>query len=96
MVCQPSGVAGTSDSCEAIAISHVMYYAAIVRIGLALCAGVILLQPVITSTASYFLFDERLTLAQWFSGMTAIGGAVILLYTQRRLAQLPVSPPPPD
>jgi drug/metabolite transporter (DMT)-like permease len=79
-----------------IAISHVMYYAAIVRIGLALCAGVILLQPVITSTASYFLFHERLTLAQWLSGVTAIGGAVIMLYTQRRLAQLPISPPPPD
>jgi drug/metabolite transporter (DMT)-like permease len=79
-----------------IALSHVMYYAAIVRIGLALCAGVILVQPVITSTASYFLFQERLTLAQWLSGVTAMGGAVILLYTQRRLAQPPTSPPPPD
>ncbi len=68
-----------------IAITHVTYYAAIARIGVSLSAGVILLQPFITSTCSYFLFDERLTVHQWLSGLTAIAGAVIMLDTQRRL-----------
>jgi len=71
-----------------IAIGHVMYYSAIVRIGVALSNGVILLQPFITSTCSYFLFDERLTIAQWLSGLTAMVGAVIMLNTQRRLTRL--------
>jgi len=71
-----------------IAITHVTYYAAITRIGVALSAGVILLQPFITSTCSYFMFDERLTLGQWLSGLTAMIGAIIMLNTQRRLTRL--------
>jgi len=68
-----------------IAITHVTYYSAIARIGVALTSGVILLQPFITSTCSYFLFGERLTIGQWLSGLTAMVGAVIMLNTQRRL-----------
>lgn len=79
-----------------IAITHVTYYAAIARIGVSLTAGVILLQPFITSTCSYFLFGERLTVRQWLSGLTAIIGAIIMLNTQRRLAKLPPFPSQPD
>ena len=68
-----------------IAISHVTYYAALARLGVALSSGVILLQPFLTSTASYFLFGERLTAAQWLSGVAAVGGAVLLLNAQRRM-----------
>jgi len=70
-----------------IAITHVTYYSAIARIGVALSTGVILLQPFITSTCSYFLFGERLTVGQWLSGLTAMVGAVIMLNTQRRLTR---------
>ncbi len=62
-----------------IAITHVTYYAAIARLGVALAGGVILLQPFLTSTASYFIFDERLTAWQWLSGGVAIVGAVIMV-----------------
>lgn len=68
-----------------IAITHVTYYAAIARLGVSLSAGVILLQPFICSAASYFLFDERLTLGQWLSGAGALVGAGVMLDTQRRL-----------
>jgi drug/metabolite transporter (DMT)-like permease len=70
-----------------IAISHVLYYAALARIGVALSTGVILLQPFITSASSYFLFGERLTGWQWLSGLAAIGGAALMLGTQRRLSR---------
>ena len=79
-----------------IAITHVTYYAAIARIGVALSTGVILLQPFITSTCSYFLFQERLTVGQWLSGLTALIGAIIMLNTQRRLSRSVTTEPLPD
>lgn len=80
-----------------IAITHVTYYAAISRIGVSLAAGVILLQPFLCSAASYFLFDERLTTGQWFSGAAALLGAGVMLNTQRRLqARLKRSDPVPN
>lgn len=72
-----------------IAISHVLYYAALNRLGVAVTAGVILLQPVIVSTAAYFLFDERLSRGQWACGIAAMGGAGIMLYAQQRLQSAP-------
>lgn len=67
-----------------IALTHVTYYAAIARLGVSFCAGVILLQPFIVSAFSYFLFGERLTAAQWSSGLFAMAGAAIMVDTQRR------------
>ena len=67
-----------------IAITHVTYYAAIARLGVAVSAGVIMLQPFLTSTASFFIFDEQLTGRQWLSGALAIGGAIVMLRAQRR------------
>ncbi len=67
-----------------IAITHVTYYAAIARLGVAVSAGVIMLQPFLTGTASFFLFDERLTTRQWLSGAVAIAGAILMLRAQRR------------
>lgn len=68
-----------------IAISHVLYYAAMNRLGVAVSSGVILLQPVLVSIGSLFLFDERLTPGQWTCGLAAIGGASVTLYAQQRL-----------
>ena len=72
-----------------IAFAHVFYYGAIARLGVALSAGVILLQPFCTGVGSYFLFAERLAAAQWISGIAASGGAIVMLRRQQR-----VNPPP--
>jgi drug/metabolite transporter (DMT)-like permease len=69
-----------------IAITHVTYYAAIARLGVAVSAGVIMLQPFLTSAASFYLFDERLTHRQWLSGIVALAGAITMLRAQRRPA----------
>jgi drug/metabolite transporter (DMT)-like permease len=65
-----------------IGLSHAAYYAAMARLGVAVCAGVILLQPFITGTASTILFGERLTTLQWLCGGLAMAGAATMLYAQ--------------
>lgn len=67
-----------------IALGHVCYYTAIARLGVAVSSGVIQLQPIIVSIASFALFDERLTLVQWLGGAVAIGGAAAILIVQQR------------
>lgn len=68
-----------------IALSHGLYYAAMNKLGVAVSTGVILLQPVIVSVGSLFLFDERLTAGQWACGLVAISGAAVTLYAQQRI-----------
>ncbi len=70
-----------------IALAHVFYYSSIARLGVAVSAGVILLQPFATGSASYLFFDERLTAAQWAAGTVAVVGAVVMLRTQHKLSQ---------
>ncbi len=67
-----------------IAVAHVFYYSSIARLGVAVSAGVILLQPFCTGAASYFIFGERLTALQWISGSAAMVGAVVMLSMPRR------------
>ncbi|MDP1662627.1 MAG: DMT family transporter [Phycisphaerales bacterium] len=62
-----------------IAISHVMYYASIKRIGVSVSSGILQLQPILTAVGSTFIFDERLTPLQWVSGLVGVGGAVLML-----------------
>jgi drug/metabolite transporter (DMT)-like permease len=70
-----------------IGIGHTLYYASITRLGLAVSAGVVQLQPVTVSIGSMLLFDEKLTLVQWCSGGVAIGGAICMLIAQDRVAK---------
>jgi drug/metabolite transporter (DMT)-like permease len=70
-----------------IALGHVFYYIAIEKLGVAVSSGVIQLQPFIVAVGSYFFFDEILTTTQWASGSVAVGGAILMLYAQRRLNQ---------
>lgn len=67
-----------------IAWTHALYYAAMARLGVSIAAGVILVQPFLTSIASYFLFDEKLTPAQWTSGVIAMSGAALMVSMQKR------------
>ncbi len=68
-----------------IGIGHTLYYFSIARLGLVVSAGVVQLQPVTVSLVSIFMFHEVLTGLQWTTGLTAIAGAIVMLYAQHRL-----------
>jgi drug/metabolite transporter (DMT)-like permease len=70
-----------------IAVGHVLYYVSINRLGVAVSAGVLQLQPFAVGVASYYLFHELLTTAQWVSGFIAVGGAVLMLAVQARMTR---------
>ena len=67
-----------------IALGHVFYYYAIARLGVAVSAGIIQLQPFLVSLASFWLFGELLALPQWLSGGVGVIGAGVLLWAQHR------------
>ncbi|MGH7132370.1 MAG: DMT family transporter [Phycisphaerales bacterium] len=62
-----------------IAISHVMYYASLSRLGVAVSIGIIQLQPIFTAVGSFLLFGERLNAWQWACGMLGVVGAMLML-----------------
>ncbi len=68
-----------------IGIGHTLYYFSIARLGLVVSAGVVQLQPVTVSLVSIVMFNEVLTSLQWTTGLTAIAGAIVMLYAQHRL-----------
>jgi uncharacterized membrane protein/predicted RNA-binding Zn-ribbon protein involved in translation (DUF1610 family) len=66
-----------------IAIGHVVYYAAIARLGVAVASGVVQTQPIWVGLISWgFLGQVGLTTEQWIGGGVAIVGAVIMLTVQ--------------
>lgn len=66
-----------------IAIGHVVYYAAIARLGVAVASGVVQTQPIWVGLISWgFLGQVGLTTEQWIGGGVAIVGAVIMLSVQ--------------
>ena len=73
-----------------IALGHVAYYISIKRLGVAASSGVLQIQPICVATASYFLFHEVLTVAQWMSGALAVTGAVVILMVEQRISREPV------
>ena len=70
-----------------IAIGHVFYYFSLARLGVAVTAGVIQLQPFLVAVASLWLFNEVLTGWQWAGGTLAVCGAMMMLGVQWRLSQ---------
>jgi drug/metabolite transporter (DMT)-like permease len=72
-----------------IGLGHTFYYVSIARLGVAVSAGVIQLQPFIVSIASMVIFKERLTPLQWLWGTVAIGGAALILCIQHRISRRP-------
>ena len=70
-----------------IAIGHVFYYFSIARLGVAITAGVLQLQPFIVAMASLSLFGERLTASQWIGGCVAVSGAMMMLAVQWRVSR---------
>jgi drug/metabolite transporter (DMT)-like permease len=66
-----------------IGLGHTMYYASIQRLGLALSAGIVQLQPITVSLCSIPLFGEKFLPIQWAAGVAAILGACLMLYAQQ-------------
>lgn len=76
-----------------IGLGHTLYFASIARLGLAVSAGVVQLQPVIVSIISISLFNEAFTPGQWAFGILAIAGAVYMLATQALAQRKPAANP---
>ncbi len=79
-----------ASSLIGIGLGHTFYYVSIARLGVAVSAGVIQLQPFIVSIASIFLFKEHLTPGQWTGGCIAIAGSAVILLVQHRLSRISV------
>ena len=65
-----------------IAVGHVFYYLSIARLGVAVTAGVLQLQPFLVAVGSMYFFKERLTGPQWLGGCVAVTGAMLMLSVQ--------------
>ena len=70
-----------------IALGHVFYYMSIARLGVAVSSGVLQLHPFGVGVASYYVFNEVLTRAQWISGGAAVVGALMMVSVQGRIAR---------
>ncbi len=72
-----------------IAVGHVLYYAAIARLGVAVSSGVIQLQPIVVGAATALLFKEEgaLTAWQWLTGSVAVVGTGTILLAQHLLSR---------
>jgi drug/metabolite transporter (DMT)-like permease len=69
----------------AIAISHVLYYVAIKRIGATIPGLVLLVTPFTVLAGSYIVFGESLTGFQWLFGMVLLAGSAIAIWAQQHL-----------
>lgn len=82
-----------------IALGHVCYYISIARLGVAVSAGVIQLQPFAVGVCSVIWFQERLTAFQWVAGCVAVVGAALVLWVQHQLsrrARVPIDEATPE
>jgi drug/metabolite transporter (DMT)-like permease len=68
-----------------IALSHVLYYSSIRRIGATIPSLVLLLQPFIILAASSVVFDEFLNVFQWIFGIILIFGSALAILAQQHL-----------
>lgn len=70
-----------------IGAGHVLYYISIARLGVAVSAGVIQLQPFCVAILSYIWFGDVLKWNQWVAGAMAVAGAVTMLAVQHVTTQ---------
>ena len=69
----------------AIALGHVLYYAAMKRIGATIPALVILAQPFIVLAISNIIFGESLNALQLLFGAVLLAGSAIAIWAQQHL-----------
>lgn len=65
--------------------SHVTYYSAIKRIGSTIPPLIVLAQPFMVLLVSRVVFDEYLTVYQWFFGLLLIAGSALAIKSQADL-----------
>ncbi|MHC4617006.1 MAG: DMT family transporter [Planctomycetota bacterium] len=78
-----------------IALSHVLYYSAIKRIGATIPSLVLLLQPFLILAASSVVFDEFLNVFQWIFGLILIFGSALAILAQQHLGPVLTDKPGP-
>lgn len=70
-----------------IGVAHVLYYAALNRLGVAVTAGILLLNPFLTAVLSAVFWGERLRPVQWIGGVGLVAGTAFLVYAKQRLGR---------
>lgn len=70
-----------------IGLAHVLYYAALNRLGVAVTAGILLLTPFVTAILSAGFWGERLRLVQWLGGAGLVAGTALLVRAKHRLGR---------
>jgi len=73
----------------AIAFSHVLYYAAMKRIGATIPSLVLLSTPFVVLAISRVVFGETLSMFQWLFGMVLLTGSAIAILAQQHLKGRP-------
>jgi len=71
-----------------IALSHLLLYFSIKRLGVAICSSVNLSGAFVTAFFAYLLFGEHLTIVQWASGGLIVLGSILLIHSRRVLSVL--------
>ena len=66
-----------------IAVTHSLYFRAVERLGIAICASFLLIQPLITGVLSWFVFKETLTAGQMLMGVVLLTGAYLVIRAGR-------------
>ena len=69
-----------------IAIAHVLFYAAVRRMGATLPGLVILVQPFLVLLMSHLVFGESMSLIQLLFGVVLTSGAACAIWAQKHLA----------
>jgi drug/metabolite transporter (DMT)-like permease len=68
-----------------IGLAHVLYYAAQKVLGSAIASSSTLFSAFYTAILSYIIFDEKLTMLQWVSGLLITAGGLMLLAAQNKV-----------
>ncbi len=69
-----------------IATAHVLFYAAVKSVGVAIGSSAGLAGAVLTASAAVWLFPaQRLNAGEWLSGIVLLGGSLLLIWSQERL-----------
>jgi drug/metabolite transporter (DMT)-like permease len=68
-----------------IAVGHVLYFVAIKRIGATISALFMLVTPLGVYAVSSVTLGETMSLGQWLFGLLLLGGAALVLWSQKGL-----------
>ncbi len=69
----------------AIAFSHVLFYAAMKRIGATIPSLVLLSTPFVVLAVSRVVFGETLNMLQWIFGIVLLAGSALAIWAQQHL-----------